>query len=68
MSALVVAFTRVKLVTCWVEAAVKVAVMFLLPVIVTASGLAVPVASPLQPVNWKPAAGVAVSVTTVPPG
>ena len=43
----------------------KVALMALLAVIVTESGLSVPLASPLQPVKMKFAlAGVAVSVTT----
>jgi hypothetical protein len=31
-------------------------------------GLVAPLASPVQPANWLPVAGVAVSVTLVPPG
>ena len=47
-------------------AAPKVAPMDLLAVMVTLSGLVRPEASPLQPLNTKPAAGVAVSVTLLP--
>ena len=44
----------------------NVAVTVLFAFIVMVVGFALPVRSPLQPENWKPAAGVAVSVTTVP--
>ena len=40
--------------------------MFLFAVMLNVSGFVVPVVSPLQPANWKPAFGVAVSVTLVP--
>jgi hypothetical protein len=46
--------------------AVKVAVTERSPFMVIVVGLAEPVRSPLQPANWKPEAGMAVSVTTVP--
>ena len=46
--------------------AVNVAVMLLSAVMLTVSGLALPVASPLQPVKVKPALAVAVSITLVP--
>src|SRR5262249_50950794 len=47
-------------------AAVKVAVTVRFALIVIVCGFAAPVRSPLQPEKTKPAAGVAVSVTTVP--
>ena len=45
---------------------VKVAVTLLAASIVTATGLAVPLASPLHPLKVKPLLAVAVKVTTVP--
>jgi hypothetical protein len=45
---------------------VKVAVIVLLPVIVTVVGLVLPVRSPLQWSKLQPGSGIAVSVTTVP--
>ena len=45
---------------------VNVAVTVRLALMVIVVGLADPLRSPLQPENWKPEAGVAVSVTTVP--
>ena len=44
---------------------IKVAVTDLLALIVTVSGLALPVMAPSQPVNNQPVAGVAARVTTV---
>jgi hypothetical protein len=45
---------------------VNVAMTVLLALITIVAGFAVPARSPLQPENTKPAAGVAVSVTTLP--
>ena len=44
----------------------KLAVIDVSLVMVTVVGLAVPVIAPDQPIHGEPAAGVAVSVTTVP--
>ena len=54
--------------TCVVSAkhAVKFAVTLLAPVMLTVTGLAAPVASPLQLLNLYPVAGLAVSWTFVP--
>jgi hypothetical protein len=50
---------------CWGCGSVKVAVTLLAVSIVTLHA-PLPVQAPDQPLNWKPAAGVAVNVTTVP--
>jgi hypothetical protein len=45
---------------------VNVAVTVRFALIVMVAGFVEPLRSPLQPENWKPLAGVAVNVTTVP--
>ena len=49
-----------------VSAMAKVAVTALLPSMVIAMGLVLPLSSPLHPVKSQPASAVAVRVTTVP--
>ena len=54
-------------VTVSTKVGVKIAVTVVAAETVTVQG-PVPMHAPLQPVKAEPAAGVAVSVTTVPPG